>query len=55
MQVRPSEILQIEHPYDAWCLDEAIWLLSQKLKNGERLKVKKTNDNTRLLKELGVK
>ena len=55
MQVRPSELMEISHPYDAWCFDEAIWLLGQKLRRGEQLVAPKTKDNSALLKKLGVK
>ena len=55
MQIRPSELLQVTDAYEAWCLDEAIWLLGQKMQRGDRLALPKSSDNSELLKKLGVK
>ena len=55
MHVRPSSLLGIEHSYDAWCVDQAIWLVISTIRNGGKLKNPKTKDNHALLKKMGVK
>lgn len=36
-KVRPSELMGIEDPYTAFCLDEACALIAVKLDNGEEI------------------
>ena len=50
-RTRPSEAMQIDDVYEAYCLDAAIAEYIRRLKNGERPreKMEKTGDNHALI------
>lgn len=52
MGCRASSLMAIEDPYVAYCLDEAAATILGALKQGRKLKPKKTKNNTDLLKQI---
>lgn len=44
-KVRPSEILEIEDAYTAYCFDEACVYILSKVENGEKPNFKKFDEN----------
>lgn len=51
----PSRLLHLNDPLAAWALDEGVAHLIQRLRSGDRLRPKKTENNMDLLREMGVK
>jgi hypothetical protein len=49
---RPSQILNLDDPYEAWCLDEAVCDYLARLRAGQRLRPPKTADNRALIEAL---
>ena len=52
---RPSRLLAIKNPLLAWVLDEAIAHFTFRLRNGYKLRPKKTANNMDMLKSMGMK
>ncbi len=50
---RPSGIVKLDDPYEAWCLDEAVCEYLARLRAGQRLKPPKPADNRALIGALG--
>lgn len=55
MHVRPSVLMGLTDSWAAWCVDEAIAVLTIELQDGKTLRHPKTKDNHDLLKKAGVK
>lgn len=55
MHCPPSRLIGLETgSYEAWCVDEAMYLVGVKLESGAKLKPKRTEDNRELLKRMGL-
>lgn len=52
LKARPSEIVFLEDPFEAFCLDEAATVYLQYIRMGRRLAHRETNDNTELIAQL---
>lgn len=50
----PSRLLRLTDPLTAWILDEAIAHLMLRLKNGDKLRPRRTVDNVEMLRSMGV-
>ena len=50
----PSRILRISDPLTAWALDEGIAQVMLRLRNGDKLRPKRTGNNIDMLKAMGV-
>lgn len=49
MGARPSELLRLDDDIAAWCLDEAVLDILLRLEQQQKLRPKKTTDNTALI------
>lgn len=52
MGCRASSLLAIEDAYEAWCVDEAAATILGALKQGRKIKPKKTENNFELLRKI---
>lgn len=52
MSCRASALMGIDDAYIAWCLDEAAATILAALRQGRKIRPKKTTDNWKLIHEL---
>ena len=54
MHCPPSRLIGLEAgSYEAWCVDEAMYLVGVRLGGESKLRPRKTEDNRELLKRMG--
>lgn len=52
MNCRASALLGVEDAYIAWCVDEAEATIMAAMRQGKKIRPKKTTDNSELLRQL---
>ncbi len=51
-RVRPSQLVALENPYEAYCLDEALCEYIARIENGQALRPTRAGDNRELIETM---
>jgi hypothetical protein len=51
-KAKPSEIVRVDDPFEAWCLDQAIAIYTARIRRKDKLRPPVTDNNDALLAKL---